>query len=415
MKKLNLADLSPFTRVQFNKFSMRMEDGEYIIGNIESGEFVSIPQVGGELLRALVSGLTLQESQDRIKELGYQEVDMESFISDLYELDLIFGINYDITPSSSRTNPIEVPKRNHLSRLFSLPAGFMWLAIVSVGVSTMLYNHSLIPTSSDFFWGSNLAMVVWVNIAFFAAELLSHEAFHVLAAKSYGIKSTIGVSTRFIDFVLETKVHSLWALERKERLKVFMAGLAWDALLFAILLITLEFASPPDLVTRLLKAWALMIFLSMLPQTQLYTRTDLYFFLADFSKCRNLSQDSKKYLRDLIRTLAENLKLKPHREKNHDSPLGSLPSRERKIVKTYSWFSVSLTTLAVAIFLFLGVPILISAITKSGELILQGIHNQALLPILGGVATLLVFLAPNVGFLIVKIYTAKKEHDKLAS
>ena len=46
-------------------------------------------------------------------------------------------------------------------------------------------------------------LVVWINIASFLAELLSHEAFHVLSAKSYGIESTIGVGTRFIDFVLE--------------------------------------------------------------------------------------------------------------------------------------------------------------------------------------------------------------------
>jgi hypothetical protein len=229
----------------------------------------------------------------------------------------------------------------------------VWLAVVLAAGVTWWRRPDLLPAAADFYWTPYVGLVVLVSTAMFSVNASVHELMHLAAARSYGAPARIGFSTRLHYLVVQTDVSAIWAVSRRHRYRVYLAGLRWDG--FAVCLATLlvAHAGLPAGVDRLLAAFTVVVLVSMALQAQVYLRTDLYYVLMEWLRGRNLYQDGLAYVRHLARRALR---------RPSTDPAADLPARERRGVRAYAVFTVAGCAVALGSFALFGLPILVQGI-----------------------------------------------------
>jgi hypothetical protein len=153
--------------------------------------------------------------------------------------------------------------------------------------------------------------------------------------------------------VVQTDVTAIWAVPRRDRYRVYLAGLRWD--MFTVCVCVLLMACPelPVLGVRLLGALAVTVVLGMIAQAQVYVRTDLYYVLMEWLRARNLYQDGIAYVRHLSRRV---------RRVPSGDPLADLSRRERRGVRLYAVAMAAGCAVALTSFALFGLPILVQGV-----------------------------------------------------
>lgn len=95
-------------------------------------------------------------------------------------------------------------------------------------------NPSFIPRHTDVFVSTSVTISIITTTAIGWFLLYLHEFGHLLAAKSIGIKSRIGLGHRLVFPVAETDMSNIVLLPHKRRYRALLAGMAWDGALFGI-------------------------------------------------------------------------------------------------------------------------------------------------------------------------------------
>jgi hypothetical protein len=282
-----------------------VEDGDaVVVGDPESGTYVSVPQVGAAIIRALQEGASIRQAARAAAELAGEPVDADSFVAGLRELGFVDDGEDRQPLSPVRTAPIQ--QRHWLSRVsprlarpaFTSAAWCCYASALVFCAVVFIVRPGLWPRPGQVFVVANdgLSVLLLVPISTVLAGL--HEAWHWLAARAAGVAARYGIDRRGPFLVFETDLSQLWSIPRRKRYGPQLAGLAVDSAVLAGLL-GFELSGPAagSLPARLAAAFVFVIVVQMLWQCMIFLRTDLYAVLVTVTGTRNLWEVKSLLLR----------------------------------------------------------------------------------------------------------------------
>jgi hypothetical protein len=265
------------------------ERSGYIVGNSNSGDFISVPEIGALVLTWLSQGLSIEECAERARDHAGEPVDVAGFLVQLDELGILPPV--DAAESVEETAPTMRPLWIRLGRvLFSGAAWWFYSGATLAGIGILVTVPRVRPHYQDVMSTPSPLLSFLVNISIFTVLALLHEAAHFLAAAKLNVPSSISVGRRMYMIVFQTDLTRLWAVPRKARIGPLMAGMAWDATLLSAFLCVEAVASLPEesMASRLVRSTVLILLSGLLIQGAVYMRTDLYAVFSVATGCKNL-------------------------------------------------------------------------------------------------------------------------------
>ncbi len=352
-----------FTRdsiVAVRTFTRQREGEEVVIGSPETGVFLAIPPEAVELLDQLALGKSLGEVSDRYFEETGETPDLEDLLIHLQ----VNGIVETSGAGSVRDRQPRRPVREvkyHFSAfpqsiakvLFGRPALLCMAALIEPAIAVILRHPSLMPVPMDLVFYQRRALS-WTLLTLFAyAGIFLHEMAHLVAARSVGVNSRLGISHRLWYLVAETDLTDLWSVERKDRYLPMLAGMLVDSAVAAIIVLML-FAQQKHLLnissfgSHLLRAMAFTNIMRILWQFCVFVRTDLYFILATYLNCKNLLVDTRVFLRNQFARVTS-------RVRRVDQ--SGIPPAEQRAIRIYSGLYLAGRTWAFATLFWVTIPV----------------------------------------------------------
>lgn len=323
------------------------DSDEVVVGRPDLGEFVELPRLGATAIQLLGDGLSVRAVEERVAREHDVELDVAELAQALVDLSFAAAVDGVALPDPADERPgSHLPRlrAEHVRWLFGAAATAVWSVVALAAVVTLWRRPDLVPAAADFYWTPYVGLAVLVGTLMFSVNLSVHELMHLAAARSYGAPARIGFSTRLHSLVVQTDVTAIWAVPRRDRYRVYLAGLRWDSFVVGLCVLLGAYT---DLADRLLGALAITVVLSMVAQAQVYVRTDLYYVLMEWLRARNLYQDGLAYVRYLWR-----------RRRGPD-PLADLPARERRGVRIYAVAMALGCAVALTSFAVFGLPIIV--------------------------------------------------------
>ena len=302
--------------VRLRPLSVVDDGGGSVIGDPATGVFVSVPRVGGLVVRALLDGASVAEASAAAERFAGQPVNVGAFLERLAGL----GLAADGAQAPRRPRPtaalqqrgwLSGPAPERVRWLFGRPAWAGYTALFLLGIACLIARPGLLPQPRDAYLllhagvGPSLVMLFPVATALTAV----HECWHWLAARAAGLQARFGIDRRLYFVVFETDLSQLWALPRRRRYGPMLAGLAADSTMLAVLLAFRLGAAelwwrPPAFAVHLAAALAFLEMSSMAWQCLLFMRTDLYAVLVTGTGCHNLWRVKTLLLRRALRILS---------------------------------------------------------------------------------------------------------------
>lgn len=355
-----MTELSEPTRatVRLRPLSMVDEgDDEVLVGDPETGDFITIPKVGGVVIEALQRGSTIAEAAEAAAAFAGEPVDVPSFVDTLRELGYVDEGQQRSEPS--RSAPIQ--GRYWLSGVrpeavrpfFGRVAWTCYLVCALFTVAVFVLRPSLFPNpTKDPFVTTDLGLgaLILVPIALTAAVL--HEMGHWFAARALGVRARFGMDQRaVVVLVFETDLTQVWTVPKGRRYSPLLAGIAVDFVLLAIALalrlpISTGAWSPPMIVDQLLATWVFAKLSGLLWQCMVFLRTDLYAVLVNALGCRNLWEVSNLMLRKRFRGLTA----------EQTAELADAHPKDLRAARWFQWLRIAGSLLVVAWVGFFIVP-----------------------------------------------------------
>jgi putative peptide zinc metalloprotease protein len=370
--------VDPDSRVVMHDLTFRHEDGEVLVGRPETGVFVAIPEIGAEILTMLGNGMPIGMVGDQLKLAHGADVDLDEFLDELLAVGFVKAVDGHDTADDGVQQPAG-REWNWLAPaaavIFSWPANALWLAIVAAAPVILIIRPSVLPRPGELYWTSSSSVVVVSTTAFAVVAVLSHEAAHLAAARSYGITARLSLSTRLGDLVMQTRATGLWNVPRRQRYRFYLAGMKWDLFLLGAVILARASLAPAASVSRFLGAASALLVLQLAWQAGLYTRTDLYLVVMDMMRCRNLFGDTVAYLRFRAGTAVRLIRGRPRTARTN--PLDAIPRREHAWIKVYAFLMVPGSIAAVGLAVLFGVPFIVHLIRSTGHEIISGsVHGR---------------------------------------
>ncbi|HET9139779.1 hypothetical protein [Actinophytocola sp.] len=343
------------------------DSDDVVVGRPELGEFVELPRLGAVAVRLLGDGLSVRAVEDRIARDHGVELDVADLAEALVELSFAATVDGMALPDPADERPgSHLPwlRAEHVHWLFGRTVTGIWAIVVAAAVLTWIRRPDVIPTASDFYWTPYVGLAVLVGTFMFSVTTSVHELMHLAAARSFGAPARIGFSTRLHYLVVQTDVTAIWAVPRRDRYRVYLAGLRWDAFTLCLCTLLIAYADLPPGLAALLGALALAEMLSMITQAQVYLRTDLYYVLMEWLRAKNLYPDGIAYVRHLWQQI---------RRRPTTDPLTDLPTRERRAVRIYAVAMSVGCTAALTSFALFGLPILVQGFVTAFHNLVAGL------------------------------------------
>jgi hypothetical protein len=262
-----------------------------------------------------------------------------------------------------RTAPIQ--QRQWVSSLavqwakpFFSPAAWMLYALAFVfSACCFIIQPDLLPRPQDTFMLENrgLALLILVPLSFFQTAL--HEMWHWLGARAAGVSARFGIDRRLCFLVFETDLSQLWSLPRRMRYGPQLAGMAIDSLLLAVLLVAQILDESgllqlPQPVRNAAAALAFLTLASLVWQTMIFLRTDLYGVLVTATGCSNLWTVKNLLLRQAFGRLSTEQR----------DQLAMAHPRDIKIGHWFRWIYLLGIPLALGYFGVFHIPVLLGAL-----------------------------------------------------
>jgi hypothetical protein len=296
--------------VRLRPLSMVAEGDEVLVGDPETGTFVTIPAIGGTVIRALQRGATIEGAEAA----AGQAVDVAAFVATLAELGFVDDGSGD-PQRPVRTAPIQGRRwlvgvsQGFARPLFGRAAWTCYtvLALCCVGVLVTAPELFPTPATDAFLFGDiGLSAVLLVPLSMLTMAL--HECGHWLAARAIGLRARFGVDRRMILLVFETDLTQLWSVPRRQRYGPLLGGMAIDVVLLSVLLtarllVHAGMWSAPASVDAILATGVYLKLAGLLWQCMIFLRTDLYAVLVNLLSCHNLWRVKTLMLRRAFRRL----------------------------------------------------------------------------------------------------------------
>ncbi|WP_373869549.1 hypothetical protein, partial [Sphaerisporangium rufum] len=185
----------------------------------------------------------------------------------------------------------------------------------------------------------------------------------------------------------QTDVTGVWGVPRRRRYRVYLAGIAWDLLLMAGLILLVAYLPLADLTKAVLQALIVTVLLSIPFQLQVYMRTDLYYVLRDLLRSHNLFDDGLAYSAYLKDRALARLRRRPF---SRPDPTAGLAPHERRATRLYAVFLIGGAAISLGTLAGYGVPIALGALVGSLGAIAGGLNGGPVLPALDSALFLLI-------------------------
>lgn len=323
------AELNPLTIVE--------RDGAWVVGNEDTGTFAQMPPVGVAVVRALQKEPDVDRARALLRDEHQRDVDVAAFVRSIAPGGFVAKINGLSLPAA------ELPPRKR--KLFEgiapeklswlrTPA-YWWACILPFGAAlgAMLGDPFYRPSWRDFLVSEIYTVVGLALFAITTLLVLKHELGHVLMARALGSRASLGLGTRLAYIVVETDASNLWVLSRRDRMKVYAAGMATDIFVISVGTILLALGHEglvPALANATFVAVTKMVIVMSLAmvlfQFFFQVRTDIYYIIAHGLDCRNLYGDARQWLRCRFAWLVPRWRRVPEPD---------VPPREMRYVRAY--------------------------------------------------------------------------------
>jgi putative peptide zinc metalloprotease protein len=346
-----VVDVPPFTR--------QPEGEDVIIGRIETGIFLAVPPEAVELLEQLAQGKNIGEVADQYQRDHGETLDFEDFLSVMEAKGMVRPQREDVSADapSPRTR-----SRYHFRnfpqplarRLFSPPVLAGSFVLIALALAAFIRDPSLVQGWRDLYFPDHRTLNWTILILAGYIALFLHELAHLVAARSLGVNSRMGISNRLWYLVAETDLTGLWSVPKRQRYLPMLAGILLDAASGAVLVLVLAYAQKwlrlSPMSARLLRALAFTYLMRLVWQFCLFVRTDLYYVIANFFNCRNLLSDTKALLRNLLARVLPFVR---------PVDQSDIPPAEKRIIRVYAVFLVAGRLWALSLLLSVTLPLMV--------------------------------------------------------
>ncbi|MGM7681341.1 PqqD family protein [Cytobacillus sp. Hm23] len=340
--------------VKMHKLSHRPEgEDEILIGRPDVSDFIILPSVALDIIESLDSGLTIGQVKKEIEDRLGEEVDVLDFVNDLiHEYKFVYTLNGNVVNEPVEHKILFPWLNKRLSKLLFNNWSFVLYFVLSLlGIVAIILNPTLFPVYSDMFFSESYTVSIIVTTLVAWVFVLVHELAHLMAARSSGVESQISISHRLVFLVVETDMSNIVLLEKKERYKALLAGLAWDGSFFGIgtFMLYLNNSGLLNLTvatSSIIKMITLVLILKIAFQFLFFMKTDIYYIFTNRFNCKNLLHHTGLYLYRLVKSFNE--------QQKHEWEM--VEEHERKIIKWYAWFYVAGYIWAVSLFIVYALP-----------------------------------------------------------
>jgi hypothetical protein len=336
------------SRLEVLPVQVREDADQFIVGRPATGSYLALSAGALAATELLSDGRTIAETKAALaREDAGREVRLRPLLETLLAAGMVRAVDGAPLPEAlpPRRYHLTFLRRRHVAWAFSRPAAAVYLTLVGLGVGIVLTDPGYFPRAAHALVASdpvlNLTLLWGVSLV----AMAMHELAHLMAAAFLGVQASFALSHRLFFAVAQTDLTDLWLVARRKRYLAYAAGMVNDlvmacAAVSALWLHDQQLLPLPDLAYSMLRLAVLVLLLGVVWQFNFYLRTDVYYLVANFTGCRNLSEDAKAYLKSLLPRLFTGAQPKP---------LAALPARERRIVRGFAALMVIGTALVVAV------------------------------------------------------------------
>ncbi len=367
----------------------RESDEEFLVGRADTGVYMILPSFALKILDLLDSGVNIKQASILAeKEMG-EPVDVLDFVQQIMqEYEFVHKVDGKVVSEKQE-------ERGQFSWIpskwgqiaFHPISNMFYVLLFIIGIVICVMNPGYFPSFNDIIPSTSLS-ISFVSIVIIGWMLLFiHEFAHLLAALSLNVQSKIGVGHRLVFPVAETDISNIVTVPRKQRYKVFLAGMLWDGAMFGIGIVVLlmhHSGMMPlhESLIPFVRFFNLSQLLSIAFQFMFFMETDIYYVFSNFFKCNNLLQNTRLTLRNKIKRL----------EPSQLEVLQHIAPREKKIITWYIWFYMMGCGIAISLFFMFTLPQSLRVISMTFEKMNQNtIYSAAFLD---GVLFICIILIP---------------------
>lgn len=352
---------TPGSRIRLRELASRRDGEDWIVGRPATGEFVSLPAEAITFLDALRAGGTVAEAKRRADLTHGEDIDALDFVGVLMDLGFVAAVDgQPVVEEPPRPPSLPWLRPAHVSWMFRAPALVLVAALVCAGLAGAAVRGG-IPGYTALFAlrepGLNLLLAATTGLAILAL----HEFCHLAAARAAGLPAWLGWGTRMFLLVAQTSVPGLWVADRRVRIRVFLAGLVADLVVFSCCSIGVSATSPAGIAHRILAQTCLIALLGIAEQFAFYMRTDVYYVVEELAGCKNLFADATGYLRYRVGRWFR----RGGSAARATDPLWELPGAEQPLVRAYAGLVLVGGAVTAAVFVFYAVPAAIGSYSRA--------------------------------------------------
>jgi putative peptide zinc metalloprotease protein len=348
------------SRVRLRRLSQRRDGDGWVIGRVETGDFIAVPDVAQRAITLLGQGHPVGEVAALLRAETGTALAVGGFVAALDDLGFVAAIDDEARADIAVPRP-SLPwlRPAHLRWLLHPMVPAIVAAAIVVIVAALASHPALVPSYHMLVWSRRAGLVLAVNAAIAWVLILVHELAHLAVARAAGAPARITISTRLQFMVAQTDVSGVWGAPRRHRMAVYLAGMSIDAVMVAAFLLILVLAGPHGLARELLCVAVAETALALPAQFMVFMRTDFYFVLQDLTRCANLYADGSAYLRHLARRATR------HRRGPNPDPSQDYPPSQRRAIRLYSAVLLAGTAACLGVELAVSLPALIVLVARA--------------------------------------------------
>src|SRR5436305_7789311 len=306
-------------RVFVYPFTRQPDGDEVVVGRVDTATYLALPPEAVELLDLLAAGYTVGDAQDAFAARHGEVPDMEDFLGLLETHRLAAAEDHGATlamEAAAVAPTVGGAVQYHFTRIPT------WLAqaifgkvslvscalVVALGLAAIALDPSLFPTRSTMIFPRHSGLMLLTLASLSYVSIFLHEMAHVLAERSVGVPSRLGIGHRLWVVVIEADLTALWSVPRGQRYLPFLAGPIVDSVSGAVLVLLLAgekhglWAFAPT-AYALIRAMTFVYLMAVSWQFFFFVRTDLYYVIAAHFSCKNLLRDAEAFLRNQLARL----------------------------------------------------------------------------------------------------------------
>ncbi|MCP3819491.1 PqqD family protein [Streptomyces sp. A3M-1-3] len=378
--------------VRLYPLARRPDGDEWIVGRVDTGDFVALPWTGARAVELLDKRMSPDDVARQLRAETGEDVDVVQFVEELTALGYVAEID-GCPVASPKPRRVTWPwlRPHHIRWVLSPLTALSLLALVAAAVGVLVRDPGLFPGYRALLWSPHGSLVIGFGAAVGWALILLHEAAHLVTARAAGVPAGISLGTRLQFLVAQTDMSGIELAPRRHRLTAYLAGIAVNLGVASSALLGLAATPPGGTPHRMLAAIVLLALLPLPFQCMVFMRTDVYFVLQDLTGCRDLYGDGTEYACYTARRLrCVFLRGRPAPA----DPSLRLPAPERRAVRLYSAVLVVGTALCLTVLAVVTLPADLALLARAAGRLAPGhswterLEAAAVLAALGGIQVL---------------------------